>query len=319
MNKKLKVITYNIDGLPEKLDLSTLPWVLKPISWIYKLIKKTTIIKINDNTNTSNKIQHISNYLKLMDADLIAVQEDFNYHAELTMDLHDKYSWGTYSGGFDISKIFSSVECLSNFPFPRFKADGLNLFTKHNTTLLNIFSEDIVNWKKSYGYLDHANDLLTHKGFRFYTITIEDNIDIDVYVLHMDADFYHPQNCPDIKKDIEARKSQFNQLSEYIFNRFENNINNPIIIMGDTNSYNKYEWDLKNISDFQKSINRNMKLFCEEVIPNNYEDCDRIFIINNEKSKYRIETIDCYFDKEMNLSDHKPLIAEFKITNKLNN
>ena len=312
MNKKIKVITYNIDGLPEKLDLSTLPWVLKPISWIYKLIKKTTIIKINDNVNTSNKIQHISDYLRRIDADLIGIQEDFNYHSELIMDLYDKYSWGTYSGGFDISKIFSSVECLSHFPLPRFKADGINLFTNHNKVLLNISSEDIISWKKSNGYIGNGNDLLTHKGFRFYIITIEDNINIDVYVLHMDADFYHPQNCPDVKKDIEARKYQFNQLSEYILNRFKY-VHNPVIIMGDTNSYNKYEWDVKNIEQFKKNINFNLNLCCEEVIPNNYNDCDKIFIINSNKSKYELKTINCYFDKDISLSDHKPLIAEFEV------
>jgi hypothetical protein len=40
----MKIITYNIDGLPESLDLNDLPWIFKPIVWIYKLFKKTTII-----------------------------------------------------------------------------------------------------------------------------------------------------------------------------------------------------------------------------------------------------------------------------------
>ncbi len=312
---KLKVITYNIDGLPEKLDLSTLPWVFKPISWIYKLIKKTTIVTINDNTNSSEKIKQISKYFKESNADLIGVQEDFNYHNELINDLYGKYSWGTYTGGFDINKIFSSVECLSHFPLPRFKADGINLFTNHNKTLLDISSENIVSWKKSNGYVSNANDLLTHKGFRFYTITFEDKIDIDVYVLHMDADFYHPVNCPNVEKDVEARRSQFKQLTEFILNRF-NNVHNPVIIMGDTNSYDKYTWDVANIDEFIRSINKNITLCCEEVIPNNYEDCDKIFIINTTKSRYQLEVNTCYFDKDISLSDHKPLIAEFNIVKK---
>ena len=36
----MKIITYNVDGLPESLDLRDLPWIFKPIVWIYKLIKK---------------------------------------------------------------------------------------------------------------------------------------------------------------------------------------------------------------------------------------------------------------------------------------
>ena len=38
--------------MSETLDLNDLPWILKPITWIYKYIKKTTIVRINDNINT---------------------------------------------------------------------------------------------------------------------------------------------------------------------------------------------------------------------------------------------------------------------------
>ena len=316
--KQLKVLTYNIDGLPETLDLNDLPCILKPITWIYKAIKKTTIVRINDNVDTDKKMKEIGQYFINSEADIIGVQEDFNYHKELTEDLYDKYSWGTYSGGFDINKIFSSIECLSHFPLPRFKADGINLFTNHNTTLLNLSSEDIVHWKKSCGYIKHANDLLTHKGFRYYTVTIEDNIDIDVYVLHMDADFYHPENCPDVTKDVETRKNQIGQLLSYIFERYYTSTN-PTIIMGDTNSYDKYNWDKENIEYFIKNINYVKELECKEAIPENYNDCDRIFFINNDKSKYKLELNKCYFDKDICLSDHKPLFATFDITENLNN
>ena len=312
MNKELKVLTYNIDGLPETLDLNDLPWILKPIAWIYRLIKKTSIIKINDNADTSRKMIEIGQYFIDSNADIIGIQEDFNYHKELTDKLHDKYICGTYSGGFDISRIFTSLEILSHFPLPRFKADGINIISKKG---INISNENIVSWKKSYGYIDHANDLLTHKGFRFYTVTTEDNIDIDIYILHMDADFYHPENCPDVSKDIEARKEQINQLLSYIVDRFENKTNNPVIIMGDTNSYDKYEWDVKNISYFIDNINSIPGLKCKEAIPENYNDCDRIFFINNDKSKYKLELNTCCFDKEICLSDHKPLTAVFNILN----
>ena len=83
MNKQVKIITYNIDGLPESLDLNDLPFILKPIAWIYKLIKKTTLVKINDNKNVCLNTQLISKYLSLNNPDIICVQEDFNYHKEL--------------------------------------------------------------------------------------------------------------------------------------------------------------------------------------------------------------------------------------------
>lgn len=129
------------------------------------------------------------------DADIIGVQEDFNYHDKLVQAL-PTYNMGTYSGGFDLSKAFSSIDW---FPYPRFKADGLNIFSKHP-----ISNEDIQHWDTSYGYLTHANDKLTKKGFRAYQTQVN-GVDIDVYVLHMDADFYNPETCPDVSKDVEAR------------------------------------------------------------------------------------------------------------------
>ena len=313
--QKLKVITYNIDGLPEQLDLNDLPAILKPITWIYKLIKKTTIVKINDNSNTAEKIKHISKYLALSKPDIIGVQEDFNYHNELMSQLANKYNCCKNTGGFDISKIFSSIECISYFPLPRFKADGMNLI--FNPDKVKILTEDIVTWNDSYGYTGHANDLLTHKGFRFYNVLF-DNIDIDIYIVHMDADFYHPINCPDVSKDIAARKSQIYQLLTYIFNRYDASISHPIIVMGDTNSYDKYAWDKENIEYFINNINHIDSLHCEEVKPNNYNDCDRIFIINNDNSKYKLIVDGCSFDMSFNeeigaVSDHKPLVATFNL------
>lgn len=303
-----KILTYNIDGLPDYLDLKDLPWILKPIAWVYKLFKKTTIIKINDNKDTANNIRNISLYLSGYNFDLIGVQEDFNYHKQL-MSYIPNYICGKVSEDFSLKKLFSKIEIWSYFPLPRFKSDGINLLMNSERIKNNI--ERIISWDKSNGYISHANDLLTHKGFRYYNITIDNKYDIDVYVLHMDADFYHPESCPDVHKDIEARKSQINQLVSFI--KF-NNSHNPIIIMGDTNSYDKYKWDADNIKYLIESINYNLNLHCEEAIPSNFKDCDRIFYINNDFSKYKLELEYCNFDLECdNFSDHKPLIANFKI------
>ena len=308
-----KLVTYNIDGLPNTLDLNDLPWLFKPIVWVYKLIKKTTIITINDNTDVAFKNKQISSYLSNLDADIISVQEDFNYHNELINNLYNRYNCGTYTGKFDLSKIFSS---MSWFPYPRFKADGMNLFVKTKNITIN--NEAIIPWKTSNGYISHGNDLLTHKGFRYYTLNINNKYNIDIYVIHMDADFYNPETCPNVSGDIKARKLQFEQLSSYILNKYKENNNKidgnrPIIIMGDTNSYDKYEWDVENIKYFINTINSNKKLHCNEVKSNNFKDCDRMFIINNDYSKHKIIDIDCYFDINVNYSDHKPLITKIEI------
>lgn len=301
----IKFITYNIDGLPEQLDLNDLPWLLKPIAWIYKLLKGTTVITINDNHDTDKNILDISNYLPTISPDVIGVQEDFNYHDTLMSCLKD-YSSSTFTGKIDFSDVLHSIKW---FPYPRFKADGLNLITKNSR--VEVRSEEIIKWKKSYGYFTHANDKLTTKGFRAYTLSV-DNVEIDVYILHMDADFYNPDTCPDVSGDIKARKSQLEQLSEYIISR---NAPRPSIIMGDTNSTEKYEWDRENINNFLLNpVNATGTLYIQEAVPSNYVDVDRVFYINSKNSNTSLKVKECYYDLEQHWSDHFPLIAEFTLS-----
>ena len=318
MEKAIKLISYNIDGLPETLDLNDLPWILKPIAWIYKLIKGTTIVTINDGGHKQESITNISKKLSKSDADIIAVQEDFNYHDELMSSLSN-YKCGTYSGGFDLSHLFSSTEWYTYFPLPRFKADGINIIAKDK---ISFSDEKIVRWKKSYGYFTHANDLLTHKGFRLYKVTIDENAIVDLYILHMDADFYNPDKCPDVSKDVDARKKQLEQLTKHIIEKREGK--NPVIIIGDTNSSVKYEWDIENIeNNLLKPINEVENLNIKEIIPEDFKDVDRVFFINDKNSDMKIKDGKCYYDKNYTweygrLSDHYPLMVELTIENKKN-
>lgn len=285
--KEVRLVTYNIDGLPSELDLKDLPWILRPISWVYKLFKGTTKITINDNPNRAADIVEISKYLNSLNADIITVQEDFNYHKELMSNLTD-YTDSTHTGDISLDHFFSKVEWD---PLPRFKADGLNLI-KNNRVL--IAAEDIVPWNVSNGYIGHANDKLTHKGFRYYRMYV-DYRRIDLYVVHMDADFYDPVNNPDVSGDYTARREQLLQLLEYIQ---EKNSNNPTIILGDTNSVDKYSWDKENI-DLLRVYG-----FIETEIDN--QDVDRLFY------KGDIEVVDAYYGI-CGLSDHRPLIVDLKI------
>jgi exonuclease III len=320
MEHKIKLITYNIDGLPEYLDLNTLPWILNPIAWIYKLFKGTTLININDNHNISVCTKYISKWLSDNNADIIGVQEDFNYHAELMESLSNSYATGTYTGDIELSKLFSRVEFCTHFPLPRFKVDGLELIA--NSKNIKILEEKIIKWNKSYGYFSHANDLLTHKGYRFYSILIDGEINLDLYIVHMDADFYNQETCPNVDGDIEARNSELTQLKEFIENRYNAGNNNPTIIMGDTNCYNKYDWDVNTINEYLLNpINAIPNLSIKEAVPTNFSDADRLFYINNENSKYNIVLKECYYGDNTNedigrLSDHKPLISVISLETK---
>lgn len=284
---RVKLVTYNIDGLPDTVDLEDLPWALKPLTWAYKLIKGTTIVPINDGTYPSDNSFKIGQYLASTEADIIVVQEDFNHHNDLITALQD-YNCGTYSGEISINNT-------KWFPYPHCTADGLNLFTKGS-----IKSEEIKPWKASYGYFSHANDKLTTKGFRSYCVTVN-GVDIDVYVVHMDADYYDPILHPDIVGDIKARKKQLTQLVKYIKSKGSDN---PIIILGDTNSQDKYGWDEDNVKTTLIDQLGAKEAKCAT------SDVDRLFYIDGKTHK--IEVKEAYYD-DVGLSDHKPFVVTIEV------
>lgn len=286
---KVRLVTYNVDGLPDKLNLKDLPWILKPFGWGYKLYTGKDEVIINDGTDRKAQSEEISKYLKSFNADIIAVQEDFNYHTEL-MSALEGYKDTTHTGDISLDHLFSKTEWR---PLPRFKADGLNLIT--NNDRVQTAGEDIVRWKKSNGYISHANDKLTHKGFRYYKVYI-DSKPIDLYIVHMDADFYNPRSKESISGDYTARKKQIQQLLAYIDKK---NSTDPIIILGDTNSTDRWSWDKTNIDILRHAGFEEAKA--------DKQDLDRLFYRGDIKVKK------AYYDTEKQLSDHKPFIVDIEV------
>ena len=248
-------------------------------------------------------MHYIAKYLASKNADIIALQEDFNYHDTICESLSG-YTFGKYTGGFNLKKLFSS---MTWFP-PRFKTDGLTLAVNDR---IQILDEQIVKWKKSHGYFSNANDKLTSKGFRFYTLRIDNKVNIDLYILHMDADFYDLNNNPDVSKDIKARANQFKQLVKH----FKKHSKNPTIIMGDTNSSPLYEWDVKNIEEHLLNSINSDDISIKEIPPINKIDVDRVFFINRSDADYELEPIICNYEYNLvenghQASDHCPLNIE---------
>lgn len=294
---KLRIVSYNIDGLPEKLNLADLPWYLTPITWAYKAIKGTTEIRINDGSNRAKKIEEISEYLNSLNPDIIVVQEDFNFHKELMSSL-TLYADSTHTGDISLKNLMSKTEWR---PFPRFKADGLNTLTTENYALIE---ETIVPWKKSNGYIDHANDKLTKKGFRHCIIQYSPFANdlcrfLDLYIIHMDADFYDPEKCPDVSKDVEARKAQVKQLLQYIE---KEDSAKPIIIVGDTNCA-EYEWDKETIQLLLDAGFTEAKNDTDSAV-------DRLFYKDGLGRPIKVSNVEY---GRSDLSDHRPLIVDLEL------
>lgn len=153
--------------------------------------------------NVAANQQAAGKYLSQNSFDIVAVQEDFNYHNNLIE-------------GMDGLNYMTNH--LGNIP----GGDGLNVFTRN----MPVYNEKRVAWKDSSGILSDGSDALTPKGFIYTVIDIGNGIYVDFYNLHADA--YGGAGS------VAARTSQFRQLAEFIKARSAEN-DRPVIVTGDFN------------------------------------------------------------------------------------
>ena len=132
-------------------------------------------------------------------ADVVCVQEDFQFHDRLAQQM-TAYAYQTRTSG--------------GIP----AGDGLNVFSKYP-----IYNVERVAWTAYYGILKHDNDALTPKGFLKCTLDA-DGVLIDLYNIHTDAS--------KTTEDQLAKKAQFLQLKAYID---AHSAGRPVLITGDFN------------------------------------------------------------------------------------
>lgn len=142
-------------------------------------------------------------YLSQNNFDIVAVQEDFGYHKQLTEGMSGFSYTTNHTGGIP-------------------GGDGLNVFTKN----MPVYNETRVPWDDACGILSDGSDELTPKGFVYTVIDIGNGIYVDFYNLHADA--YGG------KGSVAARTSQYKQLAEFIQARSAEN-DRPVIVTGDFN------------------------------------------------------------------------------------
>ena len=283
--------TYNVDGLPSL---------------------------INSDGPGANGTKTISTKLAASGWDFIGFQEDFEYHSNLTSQMSSKYIFGKHRGSVGLEQLYKQAD-----------TDGLEFATLgDNCTWSN---ETFVEFTNKYGDLFDGANTCIKKGFRYYLVTMNDGVEFDVYVTHM--------NSGSDTGHINARASQFQQLAKYIN---EHRSGRPIIIMGDfnarytrddyaTNFWNKLNTDLyANLQDawteliwggYYPEYPSNSWVVEDKYDPNNTvgdikygeqegEVVDKILYINDPNSTVRIFAKSYKRDMEYSgLADHVPVVV----------
>lgn len=281
-NETFTVCTYNVDGLPDSITVMGVKVALK-----------------KDGAGESGSVK-IGKYLSETSYDLIGVNEDFQYHNSLLLNMGDKYDCGTWQGGIDIPDSLTIFQALLLIPF---KTDGLNLFWKKG---IKAEDEKITTFTNAYGLIDHENDSLVTKGFRYYKVTLATGTEVDMYITHMDASV----NLDDAE-DIRVRRIQLKQIADAIN---ENHNGRPIIFMGDTNC--NYQYDDVNgllLDAINNEGEKTITDVCTYMDPSGKDIWDKVFFINYKTGK-QIRPIKYYVDGDVKLSDHDPVAVTFEVT-----
>jgi len=297
-----KVAALNVDGLPNKI----------------------ATVELNPDGPGADGTKKISQYLAMKNYDFIGVSEDFNYHGSLMESLNDNYSSGTVRKTLSLGDLPVWQTLQGNF---RFDTDGLNLIWKNNKT--SAANESWTIWNDM---TSTDGNQYVKKGYRHYDMTIDNNVVIDVYVLHMDAGDTNA---------TRSRESQWRQLADAINGSDHTRAK---LIIGDTNSRYTREDVITNFiqrlsSDFSMG-DAWVELYRNGIYPttdmeditdqsnktdfSKYEVVDKIIYINPTtdntvrltptsfllEQDYTYGTIDGDANTT-HLGDHEPLVVDF--------
>lgn len=321
-NKKtFKAACLNVDGLPPTVNITGI-----------------TNIKMNPEGPQETGTEKMSELIANKGWDFFAVSEAFNYNDILMSKIKGQYTSGTFRDAIPTS--LNGIQALQYVELSgttiredrvkkSFDTDGLNLIYKNN---VRVSGQRWTGWNQKYGVTKNGSDLLIDKGYRFYTVSLGVGLDVDVYILHMDA-----ETSPE---DNAARESQINQLVTDIL---QSDNKRPIIIMGDTNC--RYTRDrLKELLidqinndprfdihdpwiDFMwngayPNVGDNALMVSNSALGHQKgEVVDKIFYINNTDAPAQLTAHGYLHDMDFTwpdgseISDHFPIVIEFTIEN----
>lgn len=195
--------------------------------------RKISVAGVNVDLNPDAKeaagATAIGEKLKTEDWDIVAASEDFNFHGEIwdaawnggvNGEGFSSYNSTTHRGNISVTPA-----ALARFlaqQSPVFDIDGLCLFYRWNRVTPS--NESWTSWNAHNGYTEDGADGLIDKGFRYYLVTLATGEEVDVYILHMDAETSDADNA--------ARDVQLKQLADAIIATHNGR---PVVVLGDTN------------------------------------------------------------------------------------
>lgn len=247
------LLTYNVAGLPEGISGS------HPVA----------------------NMPQISPLLNSFD--IVVVQEDFYYHAELSLDVEHPYQSEPWSDRPDTLDL----------------GDGLNRFS------LYTFGETTrIAWPDCNGTTDCASDCLASKGFRFATHELAEGVFVDIYNLHMEAG-----GCPE---DEVIRADSIQLLLDTVA---EQSPNRAVILVGDWNLHEEDDIDhaqLQRLVDDGGFQDACWTLTCGET------NIDRVFFRSSSDLELSVSSWaipDEFVDEAgEDLSDHEPVTTTIEWT-----
>ena len=303
------IATLNVDGLPQKIF----------------------VVKVNADGPGGGGSVRIGTYLQKRGYDMVFMQEDFNYHEELTVPLEDDYQIDSWTGDVGVDGRQIDFLHLQNH---RFECDGLMGAWKNGITLTSVSRTP---WTANFGKFSHALDEMVTKGFRRYELTLKDGQQVVVYNMHMDAGDTADEREGKDSLDRDARLKQWNQLRDEILTRLDTR---PVIIVGDLNSYycrdhiksnfideidatgrgKVYDaWvELQNGGKYPDSVDGIVCCETDGNILESGEVLDKVLYINPTSGteihavSYKLDTTDYQHDNKM-LGDHYPVSVTFQI------
>lgn len=286
-------VAMNVDGLPAKI----------------------LFVTINGDGPGSAGTKLISQKIAERGWDFVGCSEDFENDTELRSALTGNYNFGTYRSPGSWTKALTG----------KLNTDGLQFMWRKNHTATN---ETFVEWKEKYGGLTDGANTCLKKGYRYYTLTLDGGIEVDMYILHMDAGTGDDSNG--IKHGQYVQK-QWAQLVAAI--KASNN-KRPIIVMGDTNCrYTRIESPKSNFIDVLNADPRfdvhdgwidkcKGGVYPQQGTPAltvgdlgyvQGEIVDKLFYINNTDAEVQLTLNQWFVDTQFIKADGTPLADHFPV------